>query len=100
MVARIAPPSGRTAVTVAFATGAPAGVVSLPTIAPHSAAWAVGSAAAMTIRAIAGIHFVDHLIGCSPHVKAIGEFTRRRPRYLITETGVGYRLRSDDDPPP
>jgi len=24
----------------------------------------------------------------------------RQPRYLVTETGLGYRLRADNDPPP
>src|SRR5215469_1607050 len=67
----MAPPSERTAVTVAFATGAPAGVVSRPTIAPSSAARAAaGSTVASTISATAGIHFVGSLIARVPRVHA------------------------------
>jgi two-component system KDP operon response regulator KdpE len=35
---------------------------------------------------------------CIKNLRAKLEPDPRQPRYLITETGVGYRLRSDDDP--
>src|SRR6516165_7648241 len=63
MVARIALPSARTAVTVACGTGAPAGLVIRPTIAPSSAALAPATGAApQTSSATTGIHFPGHLI--------------------------------------
>jgi len=37
---------------------------------------------------------------CIKNLRAKLEPDPRRPRYLITETGLGYRLRADNDPPP
>ena len=36
---------------------------------------------------------------CIKNLRAKLEPDPRRPRYLITETGLGYRLRADNDPP-
>ena len=37
---------------------------------------------------------------CIKNLRAKLEPDPRQPRYLITETGLGYRLRADIDPPP
>ena len=37
---------------------------------------------------------------CIKNLRAKLEPDPRRPRYLITETGLGYRLRADNDAPP
>jgi two-component system KDP operon response regulator KdpE len=36
---------------------------------------------------------------CIKNLRAKLEPDPRRPRYLVTETGLGYRLRADNDPP-
>jgi len=37
---------------------------------------------------------------CIKNLRAKLEPDPRQPRYLVTETGLGYRLRADNDPPP
>ena len=37
---------------------------------------------------------------CIKNLRAKLEPDPRQPRYLITETGLGYRLRADNDAPP
>jgi two-component system, OmpR family, KDP operon response regulator KdpE len=37
---------------------------------------------------------------CIKNLRGKLEPDPRQPRYLITETGLGYRLRADNDPPP
>jgi two-component system KDP operon response regulator KdpE len=37
---------------------------------------------------------------CIKNLRAKLEPDPRQPRYLVTDTGLGYRLRADNDPPP
>ena len=36
---------------------------------------------------------------CIKNLRSKLEPDPRQPRYLITDTGLGYRLRADNDPP-
>jgi two-component system KDP operon response regulator KdpE len=37
---------------------------------------------------------------CVKNLRAKLEPDPRQPRYLVTETGLGYRLRTDEEPAP